>query len=63
VGRTAAAFLLKRLRDTHEEIRGLNKRRAIERETWQSMLKALVSPDGFTKLEKLLNEFIAKLGR
>lgn len=56
-------YFLKRLDDANIEIRGLKRRMEIERHSWHAMMKAIVNPDAFPKLQKLLEEFLTRLGR
>ncbi len=56
-------YLRKRLSQAGLEIRGLSRRLEIERSVWHAALKAIVSPEGFARFEKLLADFMVRLGR
>jgi len=56
-------YLRKRLADTNEEVRGLQRRIKIERDSWHAMLKAIVNTDALDRFEGILTEFLARLGR
>lgn len=56
-------YLRHRLVDAKTEIRGLKNHLEIERGVWHAALKAMVSSEAMTRLEKILSDFLAKLNR
>ena len=63
VGSTAIDYLRKRLTDANTEIRGLKRRMEIERGVWHAALKVIVSPDALGQFNRILDEFLERLGR
>jgi len=60
---TAPHYFRFRIERANEEIRGLKRRIEIEREVFHGLLKSIVNAECLAKLEKFVNEFIARLGR
>ena len=60
---SGCAALLSRIKGHKTEIRGLERRIKIQRETYHGLMKALVDGSKFEELRKLLDEFLKRLGR
>lgn len=58
---SGSQYLRQRLHDANTEIRGLKRRMEIERSVLHGMIKAIFDPNSFSRLEKLLEEFITRL--
>ena len=58
---SGAHYFRERLNNANTEISGLKRRMEIERNSWHAMMKALVNPEAFSRLQKLLEEFLARL--
>lgn len=56
-------YFRQRLNEAHTEIRGLKRHIEIELSSWHAMMKAIVNPETFPRLQQLLEEFLTRLGR
>ena len=59
---SGSQYLRQRLLDTNTEIRGLKRRMEIERSVYHAVFKAIVDVNAFSRLEKLLEGFMTRIG-
>ena len=62
IATSGSQYFRQRLFAANAEIRGLKRRMEIEKAIWHDMIKAVVGPHNFSRLEKLLGNFLTELG-